>query len=125
MADNIRKLPDAELTVMQAVWDCVPPITRPRLEELLQSVHPMALTTLLTQLSRLTEKGFLTVEKCGRANCYTPIITREAYLAAQSRRFFHRVCGGSISRLATALCDSGLSRDEIEQLRRLLDEERL
>lgn len=125
MKDSIRKLPDAELEVMQAVWNCTPPVCRADLEKALQPEHPMALTTLLTQLSRLAEKGFLSVEKFGRANCYTPTISREAYLAAQSRRFFDRVCGGSISRLATALCDSGLSREKLDQLRRLLEEERL
>lgn len=125
MKDSIRKLPDAELEVMQAVWDCVPPVCRADLEKVLRPEHPMALTTLLTQLSRLADKGFLVVEKIGRTNYYTPTVSREAYLAAQSNRFFHRVCGGHISRLATALCDSGLTREELDQLRQLLEEDRL
>lgn len=123
--DSIRKLPDAELEVMQAVWDCTPPVCRADLEKVLRPEHPMALTTLLTQLSRLAEKGFLVVEKNGRTNYYTPTVSREAYLASQSNRFFHRVCGGRISRLATALCDSGLTREELDQLRQLLEEDRL
>ena len=125
MMDSIRKLPDAELEVMQAVWDCTPPVCRADLEKVLRPEHPMALTTLLTQLSRLAEKGFLVVEKNGRTNYYTPTVSREAYLAAQSKRFFYRVCGGNISRLATALCDSGLTREELDQLRQLLEEDRL
>ena len=28
MADSIRRLPDAELEVMQAVWACPPPVYR-------------------------------------------------------------------------------------------------
>lgn len=122
MQKNIRRLPDAELTVMQAVWACTPPVTRAALESQLQPDHPMALTTLLTLLSRLVDKGFLTVEKAGRGNCYTPTVTQQAYLAAQSRRFLDQLCGGSMSVFANALCDSGLSKAELAELRQLLEE---
>ena len=67
------------------------------------------------------EKGFITVEKSGRKSYYTPCITQEAYLASQSRRFFETLCGGNLSVFANALCDSGLSKDEIAQLRTLLE----
>jgi predicted transcriptional regulator len=118
----IRRLPDSELAVMQAVWECTPPVSRTALEEKLLPTYPMAQTTLLTLLTRLAQKGFLTIEKQGRANFYLPTVTRDAYLADQSRRFVDQLCGGSISLFASALCDSGLSRDELEQLRKLLEE---
>ena len=122
MEKTIRKLPDAELCVMQAVWDCEAPVSRAELEKKLDPTHPMAQTTLLTLLSRLTQRGFLISEKVGRSNCYTPTVTQQEYLAAQSRRFVDQLCGGSVSRLACALCDSGLSREELSQLRKLLEE---
>ncbi len=125
MADIIRRLPDGELTVMQAVWQCEAPVSRAALEEKLLPEHPMAQTTLLTLLSRLTEKGFLTIDKSGRSNSYTPLITQEAYLSSQSRRFIDQLFGGNISLFATALCDSGLSSQELAQLRQLLEEESL
>lgn len=118
----IRRLPDSELAVMQAVWECTPPVSRTALEEKLLPTYPMAQTTLLTLLTRLAQKGFLTIEKQGRANFYLPTVTRDAYLADQSRRFVDQLCGGSISLFASALCDSGLSREELEQLRKLLEE---
>jgi predicted transcriptional regulator len=52
-------------------------------------------------------------------------VSREAYLAGQSRRFLDKLCGGKLSVLAAALCDSGLSRDEIEELRGLLERDEL
>lgn len=122
MKKLIRRLPDSELAVMQAVWECTPPVSRTALEEKLLPTYPMAQTTLLTLLTRLAQKGFLTIEKQGRANFYLPTVTRDAYLADQSRRFVDQLCGGSISLFASALCDSGLSRDELEQLRKLLEE---
>jgi len=117
---EIRRLPDAELQVMQALWDCADPAARGDIEEKL--AHPMAPTTLLTFLARLGEKGFLAARKEGRRSLYTPLVTREDYMAAQSRSFVDKVCLGSISAFASALCHSGLSREELAELRRLLEE---
>lgn len=121
MSDTIRRLPDAELDVMNAVWECDPPAARADIEKILDRSRPMAATTILTQLTRLTEKGFLRLEKHGRVNCYTPLISRREYLASQSRRFVEKLCGGSMSAFAAALCDSGLSREDIDELRALLE----
>ena len=144
---SIRRLPDSELEVMQAVWACSQhnsearqecdvrqecdtrqssesdTVSRSQIEEMLQEnqAQPMALTTLLTLLSRLTEKGFLEVKKEGRSNAYTPLISKEDYLAVQSRRFLDKLCGGSLSTFANALCDSGLTKEELDELRQLLE----
>ena len=125
MRQTVRRLPDAELEVMQAVWQCEAPVSRVQIEEILKDTHPMAMTTLLTLLTRLGEKGFLTIEKDGRRSCYTPKVSREEYLAQQSRSFVEKVCGGSISSFAAALCDSGLSKDDLAQLRDLLERDGL
>lgn len=123
MRATIRKLPDAELEVMQAVWTCKPPASRADIEKKLNETHPMALTTLLTQLTRLADKGFLTVQKEGRSNLYTPIIAEQDYLASQGKRFFRQLCGGRVSTFAAALCDSGLTKEDLAELRDLLDKE--
>ena len=121
MNETIRRLPDAELEVMQAIWDCRPPVARTDIEVILYKTHPMAMTTLLTLLTRLGEKGFISIEKNGRRSYYTPCISREDYLASQSRNFFEKLCGGNLSTFANALCGSGLTREEIAQLRTLLE----
>lgn len=122
MHKSIRRLPDGELVVMQAVWQCNAPAARADIAEKLPQHHPMAQTTLLTLLSRLTEKGFLVTQKVGRENRYCPTVTQEAYLAAQSRCFVDQLCGGNLSLFACALCDSGLSKEELAQLRQLLED---
>lgn len=121
MSFFIRRLPDAELEVMQAVWDCIPPVSRADIESILNKTHLMATTTILTLLSRLVERKFLTIEKIGRSNCYTPVISKQDYLASQSKSFLDKLCRGDIRVFATALCDSGLSKEDIEELRRLLE----
>ena len=121
MNENIRRLPDAELEVMQAVWACESPAARTDIEEILYKTHPMAMTTLLTLLTRLSEKGFITIEKNGRRSYYTPCISQEDYLASQSKTFVEKLCGGSMSTFATALCNSGLTKEELAELRDMLE----
>lgn len=125
MEPKIQHLPDAELEVMQALWACQPPADREEIDLRLRDKHPMAPTTLLTLLSRLGEKGFLRTEKAGRRTRYTPLVSRRAYLAQQSSRFLQQLCGGSLTAFAEALCDSGLTREELAELRALLEEDRL
>lgn len=125
MRNSIRRLPDAELEVMQALWACNMPAARSDIEEVLFKTHPMAMTTLLTLLTRLSDKGFISIEKSGRKSYYSPMVTREDYLASQSRSFFEKLCGGSLSVFANALCDSGLTKEELAELRALLEQEEL
>ena len=122
MTKPVRTLPDAELAVMQAVWACESPAKRARISERLAGTHPMAPTTLLTVLSRLAEKGFLKIEKTGRSAEYRPLITKEDYLARQGQKFYDQLCGKSIPAFAAALCASGLTTEELAELRELLKE---
>ncbi|MBR2928322.1 MAG: BlaI/MecI/CopY family transcriptional regulator [Oscillospiraceae bacterium] len=121
MKETIRRLPDAELEVMQAIWACAAPVARTDIEEILFKTHPMAMTTLLTLLTRLHEKGFITIEKSGRRSYYTPKVSQEDYLASQSKSFVEKLCGGSMSAFATALCNSGLTKEELAELRDMLE----
>ena len=124
MEKELRRLPDSELEVIQALWELEEPICRAAVEEKLEH-RRLAVTTLLTLLTRLSDKGFVRIEKDGRRSRYVPLVSRKDYQAAQSRRFVQQVCGGSISAFASALCDSGLSREELDELRRLLEEDAL
>ena len=121
MKTEIRRLPDTELEVMQAIWACEPPVSRTDIDEILRDTHPMAQTTLLTVLTRLSEKGFVEIRKKGRSARYIPVVARQDYLAQQSRRFVEKVCKGSLPAFAAALCDSGLTKDELVWLRELLE----
>ncbi|MBQ9140868.1 MAG: BlaI/MecI/CopY family transcriptional regulator [Lachnospiraceae bacterium] len=125
MNQQIRKLPDAELEVMQAIWACDAPVTRAEIDEILKETHPMALTTLLTLLTRLAEKDFIRIEKVSRSAQYYPLVSKQEYLAQQSNRFLHKLCGGNLTTFANALCDSGLSKEELAQLRELLERNEL
>lgn len=121
----MKRLPDAELEVMQAVWSCESPVQRKEIEEILDEQHPMALTTLLTLLARLEKKGFLTARKNGRRSEYIPLISRREYQAQESRSFLDRVFYGSVSEFAAALSDSGISDEDLQELKELLERGKL
>ena len=125
MRENLKKLPEAELEVMQVLWGLEVPAPRAAVEEAMARVRPMAQTTLLTLLSRLAGKGFVRVEKQGRSSVYTPLVSREDYQAQQSKRFEDRLFGGSMSAFASALNASGIPKEDLDELRRLLEEGRL
>lgn len=116
----MKKLPDAELEVMQAIWESKEPVLRSDIDEILKDSHPMAPTTLLTLITRLENKGFIRIEKNGRFANYYALISKEDYLANESHRFIYQLFKGNMSVFANALCDSGLSKEDIEELRHLL-----
>ena len=123
MNKTIKRLPDSELEVMQAVWRCEVPAKRSEIEAWME--HEIAVTTLLTLLTRLSEKGFLKVEKQSRSSVYTPLVSEQEYLSSQSKRFIDKLCRGNLSAFASALTESGLSKEEIEELRELLKKDEL
>ena len=125
MKRSIRRLPDSELELMQIIWQKEPPVSRSDIEAVIKDSHALAATTILTLLTRLCVKGFLQIEKQGRANLYTPLISQREYLASESRSLLDRLYGGSIKTFANALCDSGISKEELSELRKLLDNNEL
>lgn len=122
---DLKRLPESELEIMQIIWNETPPVSRIRIEQVLRKTHPLAPTTILTLLTRLCEKNFLSLHKEGRTNLYEPLITEREYLAAESRAFLDRLFHGSVAGFATALCDSGIKPEELEELRGLLEKEEL
>ena len=115
---TLKRLPDAELEVMKALWDLGSDTPRSALEQAL-APFGWASNTINTYLSRLTEKGFLSVHKDGKSNLYTPLVSREDYLAFDSRSVLSRLYGSSPS---TALARNGLDRRDVDELRSLLDQ---
>ena len=125
MKKQIRRLPDSELEIMQVVWQKEPPVSRIEIEEAIKGDHTLAATTILTLLTRLCEKGFLQMEKQGRANVYTPLVSQKEYLASECRSLLDKLYGGSIKTFANALCDSGISKEELIELRKVLEKQEL
>lgn len=119
-----RKLPDTELQVMQAIWHSETPISTVAIQEELQKERPWNLSALQTLLGRLVRRGFLETEKQGKSRYYTPLVTEEAYLMEDSRRYFERWTGGSLRDLVACLYENhSVTREELEDLRCFIEQE--
>lgn len=116
-----KRLSEGELEIMQIIWKETPPVSRSTIEDVLLQNKEVAPTTILTFLTRLCEKGFLTLEKKGRTNLYTPLICERDYLSAESRHILDKLYGGSLQAFAASLCDSGIKKEEIEALKEMLE----
>ena len=123
--NKVKHLPDGELEVMQIIWRLGGSVSRADIEAAMGEEHRPAPTTILTVLTRLREKGFLAMERRERTNAYTPLVSEREYLASESRSLLDKLYGGSLGAFAVSLCDSGISREEIDQLRQLLERGKL
>lgn len=121
MEQTIKRLPDAEFTVMKAIWSLEDPVTTLMINEHLSSDIHWKPQTLLTILARLTEKGFLDSERRGRERCYSTLISEEEYLRIETGSFLSRYSGNSVGHLVKALCaETDLSSDDISELKEWL-----
>ena len=119
---KIKRLPDAELEIMNALWNAAAPLTAAELETALPG-PPRARTTLLTLLARLEEKGCVNREKQGRGYLYTAILTHSEYLPAESKSAWHRLFGGSPRSFVAALAETDALTDaDIDELAAYLEE---
>ena len=117
----MRRLPDTELEVMKALWASGPDTPRAALEAAL-APRRWASNTINTYLTRLADKGLVAVERAERGNRYTALVSREDYLAYDSQAVLSRLYGSSPRNFVAALARGGLKREDVAQLRELLDQ---
>jgi len=78
--------------------------------------------TLLTLLSRLAERGFISAEKGeGREKRFKALLSRDEYLARETSAFLTEVHGRKLSSLLMSLNGERLSDSDINELERWFD----
>jgi predicted transcriptional regulator len=108
---------------MRIIWQSEPPVSTNQIIARLDASNTWKPQTVLTLLVRLIEKGFLSSEKVGKERTYAPLVSREAYLQAETGSLFDRLHGSSIFSLVNTLYDGKrLSEKEIASLRNWLEE---
>ena len=118
----MEELGDAELEIMLAVWEAGEPVPSSYVQEKLRGRRDWALPSILTSLSRLVDKGFLSCKKRGKSNWYHPLVSEKDYKAAEGRGLIDRLYGGSFTGMVASLCDGrAIDEDDLAQLRRYLD----
>lgn len=119
----IQPLSDAELEIMKIIWNTKgPTLFAYLLDELAEIGKTWQKNTLITLLSRLTNKGYLKAKKIGRRNEYTALISESEYQTVQTKNLLDKVYEGSAKGLVSNLIQSDLlTDDEYEELKRLLE----
>ena len=86
-----------------ALWEGHPDMTRLEVERYINRSKNLALTTVLSMLTRLEKKKFVRVTKEGRTNLYNPLISKEEYQHQESRRVLEKLYGNSVKNFVAAL----------------------
>jgi BlaI family penicillinase repressor len=109
---------DAEWEVMNVLWE-KSPRTAMEVAEALDR-HPKTVKTLL---GRLVRKHVLRYREEGNRYVYSAAIPRQRYVREESATFIDRVFGGETTpALMHFVRSSRMSQEEIDELRRILDE---
>jgi predicted transcriptional regulator len=104
MTDPNVRVSDAELQVLQLLWD-ESPLDAVELSKRLPEDRSWSLATVKTLLSRLLGKGAVSAEAAGRRFLYAPAIDRETVTASQAKRLVDRLFDGRVSPLVAQLAE--------------------
>jgi BlaI family transcriptional regulator, penicillinase repressor len=123
MARTPKDVTDAELRVLQALWEMGPATIR----QLTDLLHPgggsTKYATVQVLLDRLEEKQFVARQRTAGAHTFTAVVDRDELIGRKLRSVAETLCGGSVTPLLTHLMRTRkLSAQERQQLRALIDE---
>lgn len=113
---------EAESVVMEVLWSRSP-LGADDVVAALSARSDWAEPTIKTLLNRLLKKGAIQAERDGRRYLYSPVLTRESWVASQSEGVLERLFGGRVAPLVAHFSERGkLSQDDIDELKRLIGE---
>jgi BlaI family transcriptional regulator, penicillinase repressor len=117
------ELGEAELAVLRVLWDHGPQTVREVMERLHDRGRKVAYTTVLTFLTRLGQKGFVTSDKAELAYVYRPKVSRDSVVKSRVRSLLEQLYDGAAGPMVLQLIEhERFSPEEIAQLRKLIKE---
>lgn len=115
-------LSEREWTVLNALWEA----DGAELGEIVNILYPQtkwSRNTVHTYLTRMEIKGLVRIDKNASPHLYHATIDRESCQQKERESFLNRVYSGSTGDLIAAfLKEERISQEEIESLRKLLDD---
>lgn len=119
------KLPrptDAELGILRVLWERGPSTVREVHEVLHSDEGGSGYTTVLKLMQIMTDKGLVERDESNRAHVYKARATQQKTQRQLVTDLVDRAFGGSTAQLALqALSTKKTSREELAELRRMLD----
>jgi predicted transcriptional regulator len=123
MARTPQDVTDAELALLQALWDGGPATIR----QLTDLIYPKGSVaeygTVQKLLDRLETKQCVRRDRSGPAHVFAASIDRDELIGRRLQNMAEKLCGGSLTPLLTHLVrNQRLSASQRRQLRDLIDE---
>ncbi len=113
---------EAELEVLQTLWEHGPATVREVMNVLHEHGRQLAYTTVLTFLTRLEQKGCVTSDKSDLAYVYRPKVTRDKVSRSRLEAVLDSFYDGSPGPLVLQLIREGkFTSDEITELQDVID----
>lgn len=117
-----KHITDAEMKIMKVIWGSKSPLTSKIIMEKVSQTE-WKLTTVVTFLGKLIDKGFVLSEKVGRqhAYLYSSLVSEEDYKLMQTQNFVSNIHKGSYKSLINTLVkDDKLTSDDLEELHQFI-----
>ena len=124
--DGLRQvLGDLEAEIMECMWEFGSASVR-EIHECLVERRDIAYTTVMTVMSRLSEKGMLQRTQQGRAYVYAPVETRDAFCTNIVRRVLDGFFGGAGRPVLAHFVENLTEADsaELDLLAQVIEEKR-
>ena len=119
---KIPKISESEWRIMQILWNRAP-ITANVIVKSLSEKTLWKPKTIKTLISRLLQKKAIGFHKKGRQYHYYPLFNQAECIQAETKSFLARVYGGGLKpMLAAFLEDQSLSKQDIAELKQLLED---
>jgi len=123
MARTPQDVTDAELAVLQVLWDRGSANRRQITDVLYPRGGPAHYTTVQKLLERLQTKGYVTADRSQSMVSFTAALSRDELISRRLLDVAEKLCEGSLTPLLTNLVRAKpLTAREVEELRALLAE---
>ncbi|KRG45006.1 BlaI/MecI/CopY family transcriptional regulator [Stenotrophomonas pictorum JCM 9942] len=116
------QISEAEAVVMEVLWG-QHPLSAEEVIARLPGGNEWAEATVKTLLNRLLNKGAIAAQKDGRRYLYSPLVQRDTWVLEESSSLIERLFEGRVAPLVAHFSQHRrLSRDDVAELRKLLED---
>jgi BlaI family penicillinase repressor len=123
MRRDLQELPDAELAVLQRLWESGPATIRHLTDALYPESTDAYYATVQKLLERLEAKGCVRRDRSAWAHVFEALVNRDDIIGRRLEAVAAKLCGGSLTPLLTNLVRSKrLTLKERREIRKLMDE---
>jgi len=117
---EFQSLSETELKLMKVIWKENRPVKSNELLDIFSEKEGKDWKgqTIATFLSRLVDKGVLSVNKEGRSNIYTPCVSLKEYKKKEAQSLLDVMYQGSVKNFLATLYDDKVTTDELDELKK-------